>query len=91
MYQTNNIVFSKCKAGPCWARFLNKYGKCPKKNINQKNNILAPNFSNQSSKMRYAQLVKRNGTHWTNNNFYLNTRNRILNNYKKNVKFNYVC
>ena len=87
----NNYVFNKCKSGPCWSKHLMKYGTCPKKNINQKNNVLAPNFNNQSAKMRYAQLVKRNGNHWTNNRLYLTKRNEILNSYNSNVKLKYVC
>lgn len=91
IYTKNNYVFSKCKSGPCWAKHLMKYKTCPKKNINQKNNVLAPNFNNQSTKMRYAQLVKSNGSHWSNNRMYLNKRNEILNSYNNNVKLKHVC
>ena len=90
-YKKNNYVFSKCKSGPCWAKHLMKYKTCPKKNINQKNNVLAPNFNNQSTKMRYSQLVKSNGSHWSNNRMYLNKRNEILNSYNNNVKLKHVC
>ena len=88
----NNYVFLKCNSAPCWAKHLMKYNNCPKKNINEKNNVLAPNFNNQSSKMRYAQLVRQNGNHWSNNKLYLNKKNQILNNNNNtNTKFKHVC
>ena len=34
------------------------------------NNVLSTNNNNQSTKMRYAELVKRNGSHWNNNKLY---------------------
>mgnify|MGYP001286078260 CR=1 FL=1 len=56
------------------------YKGCSKKNKITKNNVLAYNNNNTSSKMRYAQLVRRNGSHWSNNKLYNKKVNSILNN-----------
>ena len=76
---------------PDWANFLSMYNHCPPKTRIEKNNILAPNFNNQSAKMRYAQLVKSNGSHWTNNKLYREKRILILNSYYSQNKYKPVC
>ena len=76
---------------PQWANYFYLYKKCPKKTKIEKNNVLENNGSNLSKKMRYAQLVKRNGSHWTNNKLYIEKRNKFLNNYYVLGKRNFSC
>jgi len=89
-YEKN--IIQKCQRKPAWAKFLINNGKCPKKIKLNKNNILSPNFDNKSSKMRYAELIKKNGNHWNNNRLYQITINSYLNkNNSNNGKNKYVC
>ena len=87
----NNCPCERKHTMPDWANFLCLYKKCPKKIKLEKNNVLANNNSNLSTKMRYAELVKRNGSHWTNNKLYIEKRNKILNNYYVLGKRTFSC